>query len=241
MRLTRARGTEKSVAHSASSATPSAATSTRITCSPAGSSTTPDSRAPRTWTAVPDTRPDLNSRSASSATPAVISPVPSPSSSAGSSTTRVASAVLATGPGARARAASLTMAHRSATEPPAPPASSATATPNRPSSASPSNTGFQASGVPCSISRMAAAAAAPAAQVRTSSRAANSSSVIVADTGGSSGFEGVAGPEAPSTRTCSNSASHGPSSSKRASTGERGGHWDVVAGDVVTGFGFTPA
>ena len=55
----------------------------------------------------------------------------------GRATTRVASAVVATGPGTSALAASSTIAHRSSTLPPAPPASSGTATPKMPSSARP--------------------------------------------------------------------------------------------------------
>ena len=63
--------------------------------------------------------------------------------------------------------------------PPAPPQSSGTATPNRPRPARPSNTGCQAFGSPCSISRTAAVAPDPAAQSRTNSRAANCSEEMV--------------------------------------------------------------
>ena len=93
--------------------------------------------------------------------------------------TSVASAVVATGPGTSAAAASSTIAHRSSTLPPAPPCSSGSATPKIPSSASPCVGGRHASGLPCSTSRAAAIAPEPAAQLRTSSRAANCSSVMV--------------------------------------------------------------
>ena len=78
--------------------------------------------------------------------------------SCGSATTSVASAVVATGPGTRALAASSTIAHRSSMLPPAPPHSSGTATPNKPRSARPPKTGRQAFGSPCSIARTAAVA-----------------------------------------------------------------------------------
>ena len=54
---TRASGREKSVAASGSTVTPSAAASTSTQASPAGSSSTPPADPPRTYSAVPDTRP----------------------------------------------------------------------------------------------------------------------------------------------------------------------------------------
>ncbi len=94
--------------------------------------------APSTADAVPDTVPSATVTSALSAAPAVRSPEAScPSHSAWASpSTSVASAVVATGPGTRAAAASSSIAHRSETVPSAPPCSSGSATPNIPRSAS---------------------------------------------------------------------------------------------------------
>ena len=84
----------------------------------------------------------------------------------------------------------ISIAHKSSMLPPAPPRSSATATPKSPSSARPANTGRQASALPeskpCSICRIAVVPPSPEpefrAQSRTNSRAANCSSVTVATT-----------------------------------------------------------
>jgi hypothetical protein len=104
----------------------------------------------------------------------------------GSGTSNVASAVVATGPGISALAASSTIAHRSSMLPSAPPHSSGTATPNSPSSAKLENTGRHASASPCSTARIAAVPPGPEAELRaqsrTNSRAANCSSVTVATT-----------------------------------------------------------
>ncbi len=170
-----------------STVTAESAQSTSTTSSPAGSSSSPEESAPSAYSTVPDTRPESARRSPPRATPAVTRPEHRDWSTTGSVTTRVASAVVATGPGIRARAASSTIAHKSSTDPPAPPAASLTATSNSPSSAMPPYTCRQASGRPPSISRTAAGAPAPAAQLRTRSRAADCSSVMVTDTVGSSG------------------------------------------------------
>ena len=149
--------------------------------SPAGTNSSPSATPPSTHGTVPDTCDvaSSNSTSLSSATPAVRSPDARASRSTGSDTTRVANAVVATGPGTSALAASSSIAARSSMLPPAPPQSSGTATPNRPRPARRSNTGRQAFGSPCSISRTASVAPEPAAQSRTNSRAANCSSVMV--------------------------------------------------------------
>ena len=124
-----------------------------------------------------------SSASAVSATPAVRSPDASASSRSARElgTTSVATAVVAIGPGTIAAAASSTIAHRSSTVPPAPPDSSGRATPKMPSWARPAYGARHAAGSPCSMSRAASTALDPAAQLRTSSRAANCSSVPVAD------------------------------------------------------------
>ncbi len=178
---TRANGREKSLACSASTTTPSAVASMSRDLSPAGTSSRPSARPPSTHGTVPDACDAASSKStsATSATPAVRSPDARASRSFGSDTTSVASAVVATGPGTSALAASSTIAARSSMLPPAPPYSSGTATPNRPSSARRANTGCQAFGSPCSISRAAAVAPDPAAQSRTNSRAANCSEEMV--------------------------------------------------------------
>ena len=185
---TRANGREKSVARSGSTCTPSLAVSTNSQFPSAGSSRTPPSAAPSTQLTEPDAREVATSKSTlpSSAKPAKRSPSASAASSTGSSTTKLASAVVATGPGISALAASSTIAHKSSMLPPAPPRSSATATPNSPSSARPANTGRQASASPCSVNRIAVVPSSPEpgfrAQSRTNSRAANCSSVTVATT-----------------------------------------------------------
>ncbi len=182
---TRANGREKSLACSGSTATVPAASaapeSTSSHLSPAGTSRSPSATPPSTHGTVPDTcdAASSNSTSLSSATPAVRSPAARASRSGGSETRSVAKAVVATGPGTNALAASSTIAARSSMLPPAPPQSSGTATPNRPRPARPANTGCQAFGSPCSISRTASVAPEPAAQSRTNSRAANCSSVMV--------------------------------------------------------------
>src|ERR1700756_3484551 len=157
---------------------------------PAGRIRTPPSAAPSAHGNVPvarDVSPSnwTETSEPSRATPAKRSPEASAPSSSGEKPTSermtVASAVVATGPATSALAASETIAHRSSMLPPAPPQSSATATPNSPSSARLANTGRQASRLPCSISRTAAVPPLRA-QSRTNSRAANCSSVTVATT-----------------------------------------------------------
>ncbi len=188
----RASGSEKSVARSGSTTTSSQAVSTSSQFPSAGNSTTPPGAPPSTRPTVPDAVDVFGSTCTppSIATPANRSPDASALRSLGSETTKVATAVVATGPGTNALAASSTIAHRSSMLPPAPPQSSGTATPKRPRPASPANTGRHASAFPSSkpysMSRTAAVAAAPEAAVRaqprTNSRAADCSSVTVATT-----------------------------------------------------------
>ena len=135
---TRASGREKSVAFSGSTVTPSAVgvdqqrlRRRRAAAAPRRGS------APSTYSAVPDARPPSYRTSADAARrPAVRSPGRQRLEQLGMRTARstsVASAVVATGPGTIAAAASSTIAHRSSTVPPAPPCSSGSATPKIPS------------------------------------------------------------------------------------------------------------
>jgi hypothetical protein len=135
---TRASGREKSVAFNGSIVTPSAPASISTTASPAGSTSTPAGSAPSTYSAVPDTVLPSNCTSADNETPATRSPDISDSRTSERSINKVARAVVATGPGTIAAAASSTIAHRSSTVPSAPPCSSERATPKIPSCANPS-------------------------------------------------------------------------------------------------------
>ena len=138
---TRASGREKSVASSDSTVTPSAAPSTSsqlLTRRAAATPRCPRRRRGRTAPCPRRGRPRRTARrSARPRRCARPDASASSSSACEPSSTRVASAVVATGPGTSAAAASSTIAHRSATVPPAPPCSSGSATPKIPSWARP--------------------------------------------------------------------------------------------------------
>ncbi|SHX08915.1 Uncharacterised protein [Mycobacteroides abscessus subsp. abscessus] len=168
------------MASSGVTVTPAAVASTSSQTSPAGRISRPSGSAPRTNLAVPVAACPSKAISELSARPAVRCPEASASSSAASVMTRVASAVVATGPGTSAAAASSTITHRSAIDPPAPPRSSGTATPKVPSSTRPSYGPRQASAPFSSAARTAAMEPDATAQLRTISRtSARSESIVV--------------------------------------------------------------
>ena len=154
---TRASGREKSVAvKRLDGDTFGGGVDEQPTARPAGSSSTPPAVSPPSTNcgACPIAAVRVEGCRPRSATPAVRSPDASASSSGVErSSTRVASAVVATGPGTNAAAASSTIAQRSSTVPPAPPSSSGIATPKIPSCARPPYGARHASGSPCSTSR----------------------------------------------------------------------------------------